>query len=224
MREVAKAWRKHLKAEKAKAKAQSKSGKDVEAMQDNQRIPDSYPLTRLSTVRASLLHQPLPPTPRHSGVTPTNKAGDFVLNAANQQQGSRSQLLQPVEPETSAAMDMVPRPTHRLGWIPFVGEKVDTFDWCKTEIARLNDEINEKRKGLPECKPHGSAFIQCNLQMGAHVLAQCVSYHEPLKMSQKWVEVAPDDIIWDNIDDGAYEVRSRYVLSWLLTFAVIALV
>lgn len=37
--------------------------------------------------------------------------------------------------------------------------------------------------------------------MGAHVLAQCVSYHEPLKMSDKWIEVAPDDIIWDNIDD-----------------------
>ncbi|KAF8706086.1 Cytosolic domain of 10TM putative phosphate transporter, partial [Rhizoctonia solani] len=223
MRAVTKAWGKHLKAEKAKAKAQGKSGKDIEATQDNQGIPDSYPLTRLSTVRASLLNQPLPPTPRHSGVTPTNKTGDLVLNAANRQQGSRSQLLQPAEPETRIAMDMVPRPTHHLGWIPFVGQKVDTFDWCKTEIARLNDEINEKRKGLPECKPHGSAFIQCNLQMGAHVLAQCVSYHEPLKMSQKWVEVAPDDIIWDNIDDGAYEVRSRYVLSWLLTFAVIAL-
>ncbi|CAE6449878.1 unnamed protein product [Rhizoctonia solani] len=223
MRAITKAWRKHKKAEKAKAKARGESGKDVEAVQKDPKIPDSYPLTQLSTVRASLLNQPLPPTPRHSGVTPTNKAGQFVLNAANQQQESRSRLLQPAEPDTSMAMDMIPRPTHRLGRIPFVGQKVDTFDWCKTEIARLNDEINEKRKGLPECEPHGSAFIQCNLQMGAHVLAQCVSYHEPLKMSQKWIEVSPDDIIWDNIDDGAYEVRSRYVLSWLLTFAVIAL-
>ncbi|CAE6446736.1 unnamed protein product [Rhizoctonia solani] len=223
MRAVTKAWRKHNKAEEAKANAQGKSGKDVEATQENSRIPDSYPLTRLSTVRASLLNQPLPPTPRHSGVTPTNKAGDLVLNAANQQQGSRSQLLQPAEPDTRMAMEMVPRPMHRLGWVPFVGEKVDTFVWCKTEIARLNDEISQKRKVLAECEPHGSAFVQCNLQMGAHVLAQCVSYHEPLKMSQKWIEVSPDDIIWDNIDDGAYEVRSRYVLSWVLTFAVIAL-
>ncbi|KAG8729091.1 hypothetical protein FRC11_009507 [Ceratobasidium sp. 423] len=223
MRAVTKAWRKHTKAEGVKAKAQRKSGKDVEAIQENSKIPDSYPLTRLSTVRASLLNQPLPPTPRHSGVTPTNKAGELVLNATNEQQGSRSHLLQPAEPDTRMAMDIVPRPTHRLGWIPFVGQKVDTFDWCKTEIDRLNGEIRERRKGLSECKPHGSAFIQCNLQMGAHVLAQCVSYHEPLKMSQKWVEVSPDDLIWDNIDDGAYEVRSRFVLSWLLTFAVIAL-
>ncbi|KAJ1304283.1 hypothetical protein OPQ81_005443 [Rhizoctonia solani] len=187
MRAVTKAWRQHNKAEKAKAKARGRSGKDIEALQENQKTPNSYPLTRLST------------------------------------QGSRAQLLEPVEPDTRIAMDMVPRPTHRLGWVPLIGQKVDTFDWCKTEIARLNDEIKEKRKALPNCKPHGSAFIQCNLQMGAHVLAQCVSYHEPLKMSQKWIEVAPEDIIWDNIDDGAYEVRSRYVLSWLLTFAVIAL-
>lgn len=27
-------------------------------------------------------------------------------------------------------------------------------------------------------KPLGSAFIQRYLQMGAHVLAQCVSYHQ----------------------------------------------
>ncbi|QRW21264.1 tranport-associated late exocytosis protein [Rhizoctonia solani] len=189
MRAVTKAWGKHLKAEKAKAKAQGKSGKDIEATQDNQGIPDSYPLTRLSTVRASLLNQPLPPTPRHSG------------------QGSRSQLLQPAEPETRIAMDMVPRPTHHLGWIPFVGQKVDTFDWCKTEIARLNDEINEKRKDYRNVSP-----------MEVH-LSSAISKWVPMS----WPMLAPDDIIWDNIDDGAYEVRSRYVLSWLLTFAVIAL-
>lgn len=229
MRAVMKAWRAHQKAEKAKGKAAS----DLEAKQNGSygKKVDEYPMTRISTVGPSLLNQPLPPTPRHSGVTPTNKAGEFVLNdglisntGASRQSGeSRSRLLVPSSPESRMAMDLVPRPTHRLGWIPFVGQKVDTFDWCKTEIARLNEEIAESRKGLPECKPHGSAFIQCNLQMGAHVLAQCVSYHEPLKMSDKWIEVAPDDIIWDNIDDGVYEVRSRYVLSWLLTFAVIAL-
>ncbi|KAF8756834.1 Cytosolic domain of 10TM putative phosphate transporter [Rhizoctonia solani] len=43
MRAVTKAWGKHLKAEKAKVKAQGKSGKDIEATQDNQGIPDSYP-------------------------------------------------------------------------------------------------------------------------------------------------------------------------------------
>ena len=86
-----------------------------------------------------------------------------------------------------------------------------------------------------------SAFIQCNLQMGAHVLAQCISYHQPLMMSEKWIEVSPKDVIWDNIDvrgvlilfserrslmhlqDGAYETRFRYVTSWIANLGLIAL-
>ncbi|KAG8744488.1 hypothetical protein FRC10_010053 [Ceratobasidium sp. 414] len=218
MRAIVKAWRAHLKEDKKKQKALEKSGGDPESKPKGTETKrsDEYPLTSIShaPARASLLNQPLPPTPRHSGVTPTNKAGDLLRDGST---GGGNGATRPlVEPgsDLQQAMDMVPRPIHRLGWIPFFGEK--------NEIVRLNGEVNEKRKGLAECKPHGSAFIQCNLQMGAHVLAQCVSYHEPLKMSHKWVEVAQDDIIWDNIDDGAYEVRARYVLSWVLTFAVIA--
>ena len=96
-------------------------------------------------------------------------------------------------------LDNVTRPTHRLGWIPFIGQKVDTIDWCTKEIARLTVEIDKLRETLPNCPPQGSAFVQCNLQMGAHVLAQCVSYHEPLFMGQKWIEVAPEDVIWANV-------------------------
>ncbi|KAF8606373.1 DUF221-domain-containing protein [Ceratobasidium sp. AG-I] len=216
MRAVLKAWRKHQKEEKARLKALEKSGGDPEAKRTGSNHTEEHPLTQVSPIRASLLNQPLPPTPRHSGTVPTNKSGQLVQNGALAENRD-------ISPETQMAMEMVPRPTHRLGWVPFFGQKVDTIEWCKNEIARLNGEVNEKRKLIAEGKPHGSAFIQCNLQMGAHVLAQCVSYHEPLKMSHKWIEVAPDDIIWDNIDDGAYEVRFRYVLSWILTFAVIAL-
>lgn len=45
-------------------------------------------------------------------------------------------------------------------------------------IAELNEEIAQLRADKSEGKPLGSAFLQCNLQLGAHVLAQCVSYHE----------------------------------------------
>jgi calcium permeable stress-gated cation channel len=96
-------------------------------------------------------------------------------------------------------LDNITRPTHRLGWIPFIGQKVDTIDWCTKEIARLNIEIDKLRETLPDCPPQGSAFVQCNLQMGAHVLAQCAAYHEPLYMAQRWIEVAPEDVIWANV-------------------------
>ena len=96
-------------------------------------------------------------------------------------------------------LDDITRPTHRLGWIPFIGQRVDTIDWCTKEITRLNVEIEKLRETLPNCPSQGSAFLQCNLQMGAHVLAQCVTYHDPLVMAQKAIEVAPEDVIWANV-------------------------
>lgn len=89
-----------------------------------------------------------------------------------------------IEAGTSSAplsiLDHVSRPTHRLTFhgIPWVGKKVDTIEWAKKEISRLNDEIARARMELPNAKPHSAAMVMCNLQMGAHVLAQCTSYHE----------------------------------------------
>ncbi|KAF8532738.1 DUF221-domain-containing protein [Gautieria morchelliformis] len=125
--------------------------------------------------------------------------------------------------------DLVPRakrPRHRQGFFGIVGRKVDTFKHYKREISHLNAKIDDLRRKIDTAKPLGSAFIQCNLQMGAHVLAQCVSHHEasrissPLKMSYKWVHVNPKDIIWANIDDGGYEVRLRYVTSWMASVGI----
>lgn len=83
-------------------------------------------------------------------------------------------------------LDTIKRPTHRLGFhgIPWIGEKVDTIEWCKKEIPRLTEEITRARQDLPNAKPHGAAMIMCNLQMGAHVLAQCTSYHEVRALSE----------------------------------------
>ncbi|KAF9467356.1 DUF221 family protein [Collybia nuda] len=120
--------------------------------------------------------------------------------------------------------DLVPltqRPRHRTGFLGLFGTKVDTIDWCKDEIARLNGSIKEARANIVKGKFLGSAFIRCNLQMGAHVLAQCVSYHEPMMMYNKWMEANPKDIVWQNLDDGALEMRSRYIISWLATFGLI---
>ncbi|KAG7442520.1 DUF221-domain-containing protein [Guyanagaster necrorhizus] len=119
--------------------------------------------------------------------------------------------------------DLVPltkRPTHRTGFLGLFGHKVDTLDWCRDEISRLNSAIEEEReKG--EGKFLGSAFVRCNLQIGAHVLAQCVSYHEPLTMIDKWMEAHPKDVVWRNLDDGALEMRGRYLTSWLATIGLI---
>ncbi|KAF5322492.1 hypothetical protein D9619_001365 [Psilocybe cf. subviscida] len=120
--------------------------------------------------------------------------------------------------------DLVPpeqRPKHRVKLFGFWGQKVDTINWCRDEISHLNKEIVKAREHIVKGKFLGSAFIRCNLQMGAHILAQCLSYHEPEWMANKTMEAHPKDIVWRNLDDGALEIKSRYVLSWLATAGLI---
>ena len=55
------------------------------------------------------------------------------------------------------------RPRHRLGWIPFVGEKVDTIDWARKEIqvcTQLLEDgraviVGEKESGTKEVRAGG---------------------------------------------------------------------
>ncbi|TFK25546.1 DUF221-domain-containing protein [Coprinopsis marcescibilis] len=143
------------------------------------------------------------------------KANDEESNAA----------LQLTKPTPSFALlnELVPdkhRPKHRTGLLGILGTKVDTINHCKEEIRKINVSIKELREQSPG-KFLGSAFIRCNLQMGAHILTQCVSYHEPLFMYNKWMEAHPKDIVWSNLDDSALEMNGRYVASWAATFGLI---
>ena len=65
----------------------------------------------------------------------------------------RKENADPEQP-LSRAEQLIPlkeRPTHRLKvlsflpfGLPFLGKKVDTIDWCKEEIIRLNKEVGER--------------------------------------------------------------------------------
>ncbi|KIJ24983.1 hypothetical protein M422DRAFT_194019 [Sphaerobolus stellatus SS14] len=140
----------------------------------------------------------------------------------------KTEPLDPVQEELKIKMALLDklvapnnRPMHRPKLRGFWGRKIDSITYYKERISELNKTITRLRADDKESKPLGSAFIQCNLQIGAHVLAQCVSHHEPLKMVYKWIQVAPKDVIWDNIDDGVYETRFRYVTSWMLSLGII---
>ncbi|CAL1696410.1 unnamed protein product [Somion occarium] len=215
VRQVILAKTKQDKLEKKAAKAKAKSeGKGIELVEKEARVAKS-------NVRPYSTDTTRPLRPR----TRTVELEAGVVTDHTASVSSQTIQAEPSNPE-SLIEKYVPknkRPHHRLGFLGLWGKKADTIEWCKEEIARLNREIDERRAALRETKPLGSAFIQCNLQLGAHVLAQCVSYHKPLMMANKWIEVAPKDIIWDNIDDGAYETRFRYVTSWLGSIALIVL-
>ena len=73
--------------------------------------------------------------------------------------------------------------------------------------------------------PANGAFILFNQQIAAHTAAQMLVHHQEYRMSDalKYVEVAPDDVIWDNLAMNPYEQRIRLVLSWSATIGLIIL-
>ncbi|KAF8456791.1 hypothetical protein BDZ91DRAFT_525406 [Kalaharituber pfeilii] len=119
------------------------------------------------------------------------------------------------------------RPTHNLPvipWLPglpFIGQKVDTIHYCRKEIARLNVEI-EQDQTEPEKYPlMNSAFIQFNNQVAAHMACQSLNHHIPEQMGPRYVEVNPNDIIWENMRIKWWE---RYVRKMLITSACAGLI
>jgi calcium permeable stress-gated cation channel len=71
--------------------------------------------------------------------------------------------------------------------------------------------------------PANGAFILFNTQIAAHLAAQTLTHHEPYCMpgSLKYVEVAPEDVIWDNLVINPYDRRIRLALSWAATIGLI---
>ena len=114
-----------------------------------------------------------------------------------------------------------------FGWqwmfpLPLLGKKVDTIDYCRKELSRLNLEI-EKDQKTPEKFPlMNSAFVQFNHQVAAHMACQAVSHHTPSQMTPRIVEISPDDVIWDNMSIKWWEsyIRTGGVITLIIGLVI----
>lgn len=116
--------------------------------------------------------------------------------------------------------DTMRLPIFGWSWMPSIwlmGKKVDTIDYCRKEVARLNLEIEIDQQHPEKFPLMNSAFIQFNHQVAAHMACQAVSHHVPKQMAPRLVEISPDDVIWDNMSIKWWE---RY----LRTIGILALV
>ncbi|KAL7277352.1 hypothetical protein ACG7TL_009211 [Trametes sanguinea] len=133
--------------------------------------------------------------------------------------------------------------------LPLVGKKVDSIEWARQELAETNQLLREARRtlardvatstSLPEAQtnhpdalkadpgtsqtypPLNSAFVLFNRQIAAHMAAQVLTHHMPYRMASKNVGVAPDDVIWGNLNMNPYEGRVRTAISWAVTIGLI---
>ena len=121
------------------------------------------------------------------------------------------------------------RETMRLpifGWdwmisLPLLGKKVDTIDYCRKEVARLNVEIEQDQSDPERFPLMNSAFVQFNHQVAAHMACQSVSHHIPNQMAPRMVEISPDDVIWNNMSIKWWE---RYLRTGVVIVLICALV
>ena len=91
------------------------------------------------------------------------------------------------------------RPTHRLK--PLIGKKVDTINWCRSELERLIPEVEAEqaihRSG--ESKFINSVFVEFYTQADAQAAYQSIAHHQPLHMAPRFIGVNPEEVIWKNL-------------------------
>ena len=176
---------------------------------------------------------------------------------------SNSEEGAPTDPKVLGLADqLVPRsmrPRRRLkpAWAPFalgwlgIGEKIDTIDWARREIAvcgagleksraQLQQDVNTPGIGKETYPPLNSAFIHFNQQIAAHLAVQVVAHHQPCvscgitgvaynlvlhsyQMNKRYIEQSPTNVIWRNLSLNPYEKNVRQALSYSMTIGLILL-
>lgn len=133
--------------------------------------------------------------------------------------------------------------------LPLIGKKVDSIDWAKEEIERTNQELTTMQKVLAReiisttkssrlfnmnlrdmakelenqsYPPLNSAFILFNNQMAAHMAVRLLTHHEPYRMAKKYIDVAPEDVVWDNLSMNPYEAQVRTLISYGITAGLVS--
>lgn len=105
--------------------------------------------------------------------------------------------------------------------LPLLGQKVDTIEYCRKEVARLNLEIERDQQDPEKYPLMNSAFVQFNNQVAAHMACQAVSHHTPAQMAPRVVEISPDDVIWDNMSIKWWE---SYIRTGVVVVIIVGLI
>ncbi|CAD6892990.1 unnamed protein product [Tilletia laevis] len=117
------------------------------------------------------------------------------------------------------------RPSHRLGKVPCIGKKVDTIQWCREEIARLNKVIGDKRAAVStdykKYPPRNAAFILFKTQIAAQFAVNAQAHHLPYRMYERYMGAHPNDIVWSNLNMNPYEKRIRTAIGWAFTLGLV---
>ncbi|KAJ9136442.1 DUF221 domain-containing protein [Pleurostoma richardsiae] len=116
------------------------------------------------------------------------------------------------------------RPTHKTGTLGLVGKKVDSIDWCRSELAELIPEVaaaqEEYRRGNAKKIP--AVFIEFKTQAEAETAFQVLTHHQGLHMSPRYIGIVPQDVVWSSLRISWWQkvVRRYLVLAFIAALII----
>ena len=145
-------------------------------------------------------------------------------NAARLKAESGKKGTEPKGSGTGASrwVDPKKRPTHRLK--PLIGKKVDTIDWCRSELAKRIPEVDQLQDTHAAGKTTAlhSVFVQFANLREAQAAYQSLTHHQPLHMSERYTGIFPEEIIWSNLNISWWSrVLRSFAVIGIVTFTVI---
>lgn len=168
-----------------------------------------------------------------------NKARqEAIKKGASAEEADKAPIVGDAESGSLAAR-WVPekkRPTHRLGPLGLVGKKVDTINWCRTELERLIPEVDaaQAKYRAGGYKKIPGVFIEFRTQADAEGASQILAHHQGLHMTPKFVGIRPGEVIWKSLAIPWWQkVIRRYlvvafiaamILFWAIPVAFVGLV
>lgn len=92
------------------------------------------------------------------------------------------------------------RPTHRLKFL--IGKKVDTIDWARPEIVKLNNEINAKSTEVNKADKVPAVFVEFESMEAAMAAFRQIATQKKRQITPMTLGVQPEDIIWKNLSNS----------------------
>lgn len=116
------------------------------------------------------------------------------------------------------------RPSHRLGALGLVGGKVDSIEWCRSELQKSVPDV-QKAQDEYLAGNHdkaGAVFVEFNTQDDAQAAYQTVTHHRALHMCPKVIGVTPGEVIWPNLSISWWHlVLRRYAVYAFIAVLII---
>ncbi|ORY65236.1 uncharacterized protein BCR38DRAFT_408957 [Pseudomassariella vexata] len=154
--------------------------------------------------------------------------------------GADEQTEGPADAESgSLAARWVPakkRPSHRLGPLGLIGKKVDTINWCRTELERLIPEVDKAQSSYRSgsYKKIPAVFMEFFTQAQAETAYQVLAHHQALQMSPKYIGITPGEVVWSALKVSWWQrvIRrfavigfiSAMIIFWAIPVSVVGII